>query len=250
VESRALQLSGFGQLEGAACGGRCLCPGLDRFTDPLKIAGKKPWNPQWFIYSATMTELNQTRYTLLQRACDLHDELAWEEFVGHYHRFIFYILRELGVHPDDIDDLAQQILISLTRDLAGYDRSRARFRTWLGTVIRNAALAHFRKQKNRTARIRVFGEEQGIDCMAQPAEIDQRIELEWAAYVANLAMARVKYVFQGQAIKVFELGLDGRSAAEIAAATGLSVASVYTLRKRVKKRLYLEIRALVSELEP
>ena len=60
----------------------------------------------------------------------------------------------------------------------------------------------------------------------------------------------VKEVFQGQAIEVFELGLDGRSAAEIAESTGLSVASVYTLRKRVKKRLYLEIRALVAELEP
>ena len=70
-----------------------------------------------------MSEVNQTSYTLLQRACDLHDEVAWEEFVGHYRRFIFYILRELGVDPDDIEDLAQQILISLKRDLAGYDRS-------------------------------------------------------------------------------------------------------------------------------
>lgn len=197
-----------------------------------------------------MTELNQTRYTLLQRACDLHDEAAWVEFVDHYRRFIFYILRELGVDRDDIEDLAQQILLLLTRDLEQYDRSRARFRTWLSTVIRNAALAHFRKQRNLQTRIRIFGEEQGIDCMDQPSDIDRRIEQEWSAYVANLAMERVKDVFKGQAIEVFELGLDGRSAVEIAAATGLSTASVYTLRKRVKKRLYLEIRALVAELEP
>ena len=197
-----------------------------------------------------MGEFDNTRYTLLQRACDLHDEKAWEEFVGHYRRFIFYILHQLGVDSDDIEDLAQQILISLTRDLAGYDKTRARFRTWLGTVIRNAALAHFRKQRNRYARIQVFGEEQDIDYIAQPSEVDLRIEKEWSAYVANLAMERVREVFKGQAVEVFELGLDGRSAAEIAEATGLSVASVYTLRKRVKKRLYLEIRALVAELEP
>lgn len=49
---------------------------------------------------------------------------------------------------------------------------------------------------------------------------------------------------------VFELSLDGHSAATIAEQTGLSVASVYTLRKRVKKRLYLEIRAVAAELEP
>ncbi len=197
-----------------------------------------------------MNELNQTRYTLLQRACNLHDELAWEEFVDHYRRFIFYILHKLGVAPGDVEDLAQQVLLSLTRDLTNYDRSRARFRTWLSTVIRNAALMHFRKQRSRQERIRVFGEEQSIESMAQASEIDRRIEQEWAAYVADLAMQRVRAVFQGQAITVFELGLDGLSAAEIAERTGLSVASVYTLRKRVKKRLYLEIRAVVAELEP
>lgn len=197
-----------------------------------------------------MENPNQTRYTLLQRACDLHDEQAWEEFVGHYHRFIFYILRELGVDDRDIEDLAQQVLLSLTKDISHYDRSRARFRTWLSTVIRNAALAHFRKQNTRRNYIRVFGEEQSLDAMEQPSDIDQRIEQEWSAYVANLAMTKVKAVFQGQAIEVFELGLDGLSAAEIADRTGLSVSSVYTLRKRVKKRLYLEIRALVAELEP
>lgn len=197
-----------------------------------------------------MGEFDQTRYTLLQRACDLHDEEAWEEFVGHYRRFIFYILNEMGVGSGDIEDVAQQVLLSLTKDLSSYDRSRARFRTWLSTIIRNAALVHFRKQNTRSKYIRVFGEEQSLDSMAQPSDIDLRIEQEWAAYVANLAMGRVKEVFKGQAIEVFELGLDGLSAAEVAEKTGLSVASVYTLRKRVKKRLYLEIRALVAELEP
>ncbi|MDF7798622.1 sigma-70 family RNA polymerase sigma factor [Pontiellaceae bacterium B1224] len=200
--------------------------------------------------NGNMDNPNQTRYTLLQRACDLHDESAWEEFVGHYRRFIFYILRELGVADRDLEDLAQQVLLSLTKDLSNYDQSRARFRTWLSAVIRNAALVHFRKQKSRQERIRVFGEEQSIDSMDQPSDIDLRIEQEWAAYVANIAMTRVKEVFQGQAIQVFELGLDGLSASDIAEKTGLTISSVYTLRKRVKKRLYLEIRALVVELEP
>jgi DNA-binding CsgD family transcriptional regulator len=89
-----------------------------------------------------------------------------------------------------------------------------------------------------------------MESLAQPSDIDQRIEQEWAAYVANLAMMRVREVFQGQAVEVFELGLDGLSVTDIAEKTGLAVASVYTLRKRVKKRLYLEIRAIVAELEP
>jgi RNA polymerase sigma factor (sigma-70 family) len=197
-----------------------------------------------------MKNQDPTRYTLLQRACNLRDEQAWEEFVSYYRRFIFYILNELGVAAGDIDDVAQQVMVSLTKDLASYDRSRASFRTWLSTVIRNAALAHFRKQRNRQSRIRLFGEVQDINALVQESQIDQRIEKEWEAYVANVAMERIRKVIKGQAIEVFEQGLDGHSAAEISDSTGLSVASVYTLRKRVKKRLYLEIRALVSELEP
>ncbi|MDF7809283.1 sigma-70 family RNA polymerase sigma factor [Pontiellaceae bacterium B12219] len=197
-----------------------------------------------------MTEQNQTSYTLLQRACDLHDEEAWEEFTNHYLRFIYYILNQMEVGAADIEDVAQQILIMLTRDLADYDRSRALFRTWLSAVIRNAALVYFRKKKSQQSRIRIFGEECKIETMDRPSEIDQRIEAEWEEYVAELAMERVRGIFKGQAMTVFEMGMEGLSAAEVAEKTGLSVSSVYTLRKRVKKRLYLEIRALVAELEP
>lgn len=197
-----------------------------------------------------MTESYQTSYTLLQRACNLHDEEAWVEFADHYLRFIYYILHQLGVDAADVEDVAQQILIMLTRDLGHYDRSKAQFRTWLSTVIRNAALVYFRKRKSQLNRIRVFGEECKIEMMGQPSEIDQRIEAEWEEYVAELAMERVRGVFTGQAMTVFELGMEGLSAADVAEKTGLTVASVYTLRKRVKKRLYLEIRGLVAELEP
>jgi RNA polymerase sigma-70 factor (ECF subfamily) len=197
-----------------------------------------------------MSEFGDTSYTLLHRACNLHDEQAWEELVEHYRRFIFYILREMGVDDSDIEDIAQQVLLSLTKDICCYDQSRARFRTWLSSVIRNAALMHFRKQKTRQNYIRLFGEEQSWERLEEASEIDRRIQQDWAAYVSGLAMDRVKEVFKGQAIEVFEWSLDGLSAAEIADKTGLSVASVYTLRKRVKKRLYLEIRGLVAELEP
>lgn len=197
-----------------------------------------------------MADGHLTRHTLLARACDVGNERAWSEFVQNYRRFIIYILGELGVDPDDLEDVTQQILLALTRDLPRYDRTRARFRTWLSMVIRNAALVHFEKQKSQRNRLEVLKFDPAISSSIPEPEIDRLIATEWSTYIANLAMERVREVFQGEAVRVFELGLDGHSAATIAEETKLSVASVYTLKKRVKKRLYLEIRAVVAELEP
>ena len=196
-----------------------------------------------------MIQAHQTRHTLLRRARDGGDERAWDELVQHYRRFIHHILKELGVAIDDAEDLSQQILVVLNRDLASYDRSRARFRTWFGTVIRNVAFEHFRKEKSTQKKLHRFGCEQALDGVGATPEVTGLIEREWSTYIANVAMENVRSLFKGQAIEVFELSLEGHSADEIAERSGLTVASVYTLRKRVKKRLYLEIRALSEDLE-
>lgn len=192
-----------------------------------------------------------TRQTLIRRVRDPGDEEAWAEFDRIYRRFIIHVLGQMSVPAADLEDLTQQILATLIRDMPGYDRARAGFRTWLSAVIRHAAFAHFRQARSRQQALDRFREETEDPAFwTAESEIDARIEAEWAAYVANLAMERVSKQFQGGAMQVFEMGLDDTPAEVIAERTGYSVASVYTLRKRVKKRLYLEIRNLIGELEP
>lgn len=193
-----------------------------------------------------------TMHTLIRRACDPQDEGAWRDFVEQYRRFILYILQEMNIHYDEIEDLSQQILVTLTRDLPGYDRSKGRFRGWLSAVIRHAALSHLSKQRYRKKRMEDYIEDREIDWLngRDASEITQMIEDEWAGYIGKLAMDRVRPAFRGNAMEAYELFLDGHSAAEISSITKLTVSSVYTLRKRVKRRLYLEIRAITAELEP
>lgn len=193
-----------------------------------------------------------TRYTLIRRACNPYDEKAWAEFVGQYQDFIFYVLNEMDVPPDDADDLAQQVLLTLTRDLEGYSRNRGRFRKWLSTVIRHAAVAYHEKQRYRSGRLKLLGENRDVEWIfsGRVIELDRLIENEWATYIASLAMEKVREVSDGKAVQAFELQLDGRSAAEISEETGLTVSSVYTLCKRTKVRLHAAIKALIAELEP
>ncbi len=192
----------------------------------------------------------KTRYSLLQRAHDTDNEEAWNQFVFHYRRFIAYILRQIGVRENDVDDLTQQILFSLTGNLPKYDRGRSSFRTWLGHVVRNTAKMHFRRQNSRP--VEVYESAAGgfvVDGVLQESEVERLIEKEWKDYVAAQALERVRRTFRGKAVEVFELGLEGMDAPEIAAQTGLTVPSVYKLRTRVKRKLFLEVRALTEELE-
>ncbi|MFC5050449.1 RNA polymerase sigma factor [Rubritalea spongiae] len=190
-----------------------------------------------------------TRYSLLRRAIDLNDDHAWNELNKHYERFIYYILHQLNVSSSDIDDLAQQTLIILMRDLPKYDRERARFRTWLKQVIRSTALMHFRQRESQQVKMNKFAGDAQLSQQDQTTDIDQYIEEEWETYVTNVAMKRVRKEYRGQAIEVFELGLQGISAQQIAQRTGLTISSVYTLRKRVKRSLFLEVQAVIHELE-
>ena len=191
-----------------------------------------------------------TSQTLIVRSFDLNDSQAWEELVEHYRKFIYHVLNQLNVSSNDIDDIFQQVLIQLANNLSTYDSKKGRFRTWLSTVIRNAAYMHFRKQKTKNNHLNIFTELVEREDKYKVTQIEDFIETEWTNYVMEQAMQNIKSIFKGQAIEVFEKSLDGQSAAEIAEEVGLTVSSVYTLKKRVKKRLYMEVRAIVSDLEP
>ena len=42
--------------------------------------------------------MNQTRLTLIQRAQNPDDELAWNEFVEVYKNYIYVIIRQMGIN--------------------------------------------------------------------------------------------------------------------------------------------------------
>lgn len=190
-----------------------------------------------------------TNHPLLRRARSLDDEEAWRTLSEHYERFIYYVLGELNVSPGDLDDVAQQTLIVLTRDLPKYDRDRSKFRTWLKQVIRSTALMHFRKRDSQRRKMERFAENLSDGDARQAPEIDRFVEDEWETYVTSIAMERVRAAYKGKAMEVLEMDLKGVPSTEIAERTGLAVSSVYTLRKRVKRSLLLEVRAVIKELE-
>lgn len=200
-------------------------------------------------FGVNLTERWKTRKSLILRAKNADDSQAWEEFVRYYERFIYHVLHRMKVSTSDFDDLVQNVLLKLWKSIAGYDSEKARFRTWLGVVVRNAVYDQFAETKRQ--RKLLENESEVLQRLErEPAsEIEQLIEQEWAEYISGLAMERIEKLFSTEAVKSFTMSLDGSSAKEIAEQLNLSPDSVYTLKSRVKSRFIKEIKAVIDELE-
>ena len=196
-----------------------------------------------------MSEYGKTSYTLLQRALNLNDEEAWNQLHNHYKKFIYFLLHNMGVSSNDIDDLSQTVLASLTEKLKLYDPGRGKFRAWLKKFVTNQVLMHARKEKSLTSKLDKFTESQEINGVSQESALEERVEKEWESYIMRIALERVENTFKGESMRVFKLALEGKKASEIVELTGLETATVYTFKKRVKHQMTLEIRSIIRELE-
>lgn len=188
----------------------------------------------------------KTRQTLIGRARDPNDGKAWDEFTDYYASFIRMVLMQLQAPQEDLDDLSQTILMKLWKNLSTVelDRDHARFRSWLGAVIRNTFYTHCSQSSSRKRR-----ETKAAVADVVSPDIEGIIESEWRKHIIALVIERLNASFSGKAMEVFTMTLDGKSVDEIASELELTKDSVYVLRNRVQSRFRKEARQLRTYLE-
>ncbi|MEJ6828703.1 MAG: sigma-70 family RNA polymerase sigma factor [Akkermansiaceae bacterium] len=205
-----------------------------------------------FTTSHKSSDRLMTRVTLLQRARDEKNDLAWHELLGYYEPFISKVLGSMGFRGPDLDDARQQVSLRLWKGLKTYERDpdRAKFRTWFARLIRNTALNIIRSKK-REPTGRSIDDDSGPpqELLADTPEIETRVEKEWQQYVVELALDRAREAFSGNAVEVFTLSLSGHSVEDIAKQLGIKTNTVYILKHRVKTMLLREIQILKRDLE-
>ena len=191
-----------------------------------------------------------TRLTLLQRAQNPDDEQAWDDFANYYHKFVMVILHQMGVNENDKADLAQEVLISLWKSLPKleFDSNRARFRTWMSSIIHRRVMDHYRKVHRQSNKIEKFRNEEELSAPISQPEIEKLIQSEWEVYVVPAAMDRVTPIFSGKAMEVFKMSMESIPSDVIAEKLDLQRNSVNKLKNRVKERLLSEIQVLKQEM--
>lgn len=192
----------------------------------------------------------ETQVSLILRLGDSQDAAAWDEFVAIYRPVIVRLALAHGLQNPDADDLAQQVLFSVARRVPDWeaDPQRAKFRTWLGRVVRNAALnALSRRKPDRaaggTTALTLINGKAASDC--DDAEL---LELEWRRQAFRWIADQIRDEFQPQTWEAFWLtAVDGLSAAEAAKQTGKSIGAVYVARSRIMARFQEQVRTLSGE---
>jgi RNA polymerase sigma factor (sigma-70 family) len=188
-----------------------------------------------------------THATLLARVAEGTDPAAWGDFYARYGELIRAFCRRKGLQAADVDDVTQDVLMSLTRAMPGfhYDPKKGSFRGYLRTIVTHAIYRRF-CQKRGEARLPEIEETTRI--AQSDIEGEQHWEAEWRQYHLRRALATVSGEFGESDLRAFELyALSGRAAPEVAEEIGMSVDSVYQAKSRVLKRLSAVIEQQVQE---
>jgi RNA polymerase sigma-70 factor, ECF subfamily len=195
--------------------------------------------------------MSLTSASLLERLQQSPDQEAWRRLVEMYTPLIHgWLRRHADLQANDADDLTQEVLASLVRRLPRFRHNHrpGAFRAWLRTVTVNCLRDFWRRRRGRPWAAA------GGDPARLLAELEDsssglsRVwDEEHDRHVAGALLERVRGEFTPTTWEAFrQLALEGRSAAEVAAALGLTPNAVLIAKSRVLRRLREEGRGLIG----
>jgi RNA polymerase sigma-70 factor (ECF subfamily) len=193
------------------------------------------------------TDSSRTSPTLLGRLRQSpNDQTAWAAFVARYGPRVLAWCRHWGVQESDAQDVAQEVLLALSREMRDFQYDPAgSFRGWLRTVTRRAWLRYQERQRRPgqgTGDSNVMAQ---IDSQQAGENLLQRLEEECDRELLEQAMALVRLRVQPNTWEAFRLtALEELPGAEVAARLGMPIGSVYVAKSNVRRMIQEEMERL------
>ena len=93
-------------------------------------------------------DLIPTRESLLSRLKDWEDRESWQDFFDTYWKLIYTIARKAGLNDAEAQDIVQETVISVAKNIEGfrYDRARCSFKTWMLQLTRWRIINQLKKR--------------------------------------------------------------------------------------------------------
>ncbi len=193
--------------------------------------------------------MTETPVSLLERLRLRPDAASWQRLIELYAPLLRSWLRRYNLQPADAEDVVQEVLTVLVRELPQFhhDLRRGAFRRWLRTVLVNRLRAFWR------GRCRDAGSGGGdvdppIGELEDPGSNLSRLwEREHDEHVVQRLMQLLEPEFEPSTWRAFRLlAIDGMGTAEVAAAVGITEGAARVAKSRVLRRFRQEVDGLID----
>jgi RNA polymerase sigma factor (sigma-70 family) len=184
--------------------------------------------------------VENTQQSLLFQA-QQGDASAWQHLARIYRPLILTWQRRQGLADADAEDLTQEVLLAVLKNLSGFSHSGqpGAFRSWLKTIAINRTRDAWRA---RAARHTATGDSAVMEQLQRLEDPDNELSRAWDRehdrYVIHSLLDLMQLEFETSTLTAFRrLMLDGNSVDQVGQDLGMSAGAVYMAKSRVLKRL-------------
>lgn len=194
--------------------------------------------------------MNSTSHSFLERFRTAPDEQDWQRFVNLYSPFLRGWLSRQGLQGADLDDLVQEVLAVVVRELPTFrpNAHAGAFRGWLRAILLNRCREFWRHGRAQPA---AGGGSAFADMLHNLEDANASLSQVWNrehdAHVARQLLLRIVPDFDANTRAAFQrVVLDGIKPAAVAAELGLSVNAVLLAKSRILRRLRQELQGFID----
>jgi RNA polymerase sigma-70 factor (ECF subfamily) len=181
----------------------------------------------------------ETSASLLECLAGAPTDDDWRRLDDLYRPLLRAWVARAGVAASDVDDLVQDVLFVVSREIAGFEwRGQGAFRAWLRKILANRVRDYFRSQKYLPTATGDSDFQLVLDQLESPdSALSKLWDREHDQYVTASLLRQVQGDFPGTWEAFRRHVMEGEPAVEVAKALDLSLNSVLLAKSRVLKRL-------------
>jgi len=198
--------------------------------------------------------MENTSLSLLARLRESGDQASWDRVVQMYSPLLRRWLRAYEVQDADAEDLVQEVLTVLVRDLPKFQHNQqaGAFRSWLRKVLVNRLRNFWRGRQHLPL---AMGSSSILERLNELEDESSQASRVWDAEhdrdVLTRLMELIRPKFLPKTWEAFHRQLYlGQRADEVASELEMSLSSVYVARSRVLSALRREAAGLVDSVAP
>ncbi|MBS0261636.1 MAG: sigma-70 family RNA polymerase sigma factor [Planctomycetes bacterium] len=189
-----------------------------------------------------------TSISLLDRIRRDSDAQSWDRLVSLYLPWIDNILKQAEIAGDDRDDLRQDVLAVVCREIGSFQHNgrTGAFRRWLRDIVMNRLRNYWRQKQSRGQRFVAVELETLPDRIR---ELETIWDCEHDRFLMQELLKQAEPAFTQATWKAFCLQtLDQWDATRCASELGISVNAALLAKSRVLQHLRTEAAEILDEL--